>query len=62
MPEVIEHVAVTVYNCDTCTFGRMFPTGMLFPPNLIEHQCNRCGDIQHFDKCYNSVGYLYGKS
>lgn len=55
MPEIIEHVAVGHYLCDECNIGRMYPTGNLFSPNLIEHQCNHCGDIQNFDKCYSSM-------
>lgn len=53
--EVLEHVLVATYHCDICTHGRMYPTGVLIEPNLIEHQCSLCGHYQNFDKCYSSM-------
>jgi hypothetical protein len=55
MPEVIETRRYATYHCDDCLDGRMYPTGLLWAGDLIEHQCNSCASFQNFNKCYDSL-------
>ena len=60
MPEVIEIREFATYHCDDCTEGRMYPTGNLWSPDRVEHQCSKCGSFQNFDKCYETLWDKYG--
>jgi hypothetical protein len=60
MPEVIEIREFATYHCDDCTEGRMYPTGNLWGPDRVEHQCSKCGSFQNFDKCYETLWDKYG--
>lgn len=60
MPEIIETRKYATYHCDDCPDGRMYTTGNIWDTDKIEHQCDKCGSFQNFDKCYPSLWEQYG--
>ena len=63
---MIEKIKVETYVekciCDRCNEGEMLPTGnnmYLTEPPKFEHKCNKCDNIEIYQKRYPAINYMY---